>query len=220
MSLRSTREELQALPSCGVSNLYVSLLILHPVTGVSLVPPALYEQQQKTKVLVFLTWKESERVKRGSQSDKISNFFSLLMWWWWLRWWWSFFSPRHNFFFFFFFWSSYTSTSQGGVIIPERAVALFLSWGSEKSCCQCLSKVWHGGGPRLWASPQSAVITLGPAAAVSRCASLHAYIQQRHPLFFFLFFPRRPVAGPAAAWLKRKETRVQKLKGHYVVLEK
>ena len=103
MSLRSTREELQALPSCGVTNLYVSLLILHPVTGVSLVPPALYEQQQKTKVLVFLTWKESERVKRGSQSDKISNFFSLLMWWWWLRWWWSFFSPRHNFFFFFFF---------------------------------------------------------------------------------------------------------------------
>ena len=113
---------------------------------------------------------------------------------------------------FFFFLSSYTSTSQGGVIIPERAAALFLSWGSEKSCCQCLSKVWHGGGPRLWASPQSAVITLGPAAAVSRCASLHAYIQQRHPLFFS-FFSEETRSWPCCCLTEKKRNAGPEVKG-------
>ena len=165
-------------------------------------------------MLVFHTWKSLNWGKRGSLSDKISNFFSLLMWWWWWLkwWWWSFFSPRHN-----FFWKQLHLHESRSHYSRERSSFVSVLRLREDMLSVFVQRVTRWSAVlRVPAVSCHHVRNSSRRVALRLSPCLHTTTPPTF-FFFFFFFARRPVAGPAAACPKRKEKQVQKLKEHYVV---
>lgn len=157
-------------------------------------------------MLVFLTCKESERGKRGSQPDKISNFFSLLMWWWWLRWW-SFFSPRHN-----FFWKQlHLHESRRSHYSRERS-----SFVSVVRLREDMLSVFVQSVTRWSAALSVPAVSCHHVRNSSRRVALHlspCLHTTTPPTFFFFFFPEETRSWPCCCLTEKKRKASPEVRG-------